>query len=132
MVALNDEMKDMIDNSVSYIATVDHEGNPDIGPKMSMHVIDDTHIGYYERTAGQHYRNLQDNGRLIVMVVNPKEKKGYRFHGEVTLHQNDDVHEAAIAYADEHDIKHPVAVPVMKITGIDNLAPGPGAGKPIA
>ena len=131
MAKLTDEMKHMIDDGVAFIATVDHDGNPDIGPKMSIHVVDDNHIGYYERTAGQHYRNITDNGRLIVMVVDTAKKVGFRFHGPVPLHNDDDVFNKAVAFADEHGTKHPVTVPIMEITRIDSLAPGANAGKPI-
>lgn len=132
MVTLTQEMKNLFAKDLAYVATVDHDGNPDIGPKMSMQVMDDSHLMYYERTAGQTLRNLEDNGKLVVVIVDYPTKTGYRFHGPVTLHKDDEIHAAAIAYADEHGLKHPAVVPVMEITRIDNLAPGATAGKPIA
>ena len=48
MVAMTDDMKSMIANNLCYIATVDENGYPDIGPKISMQVKDDSHLFYYE------------------------------------------------------------------------------------
>lgn len=38
MAKLNQAMKDMIAGELSYISTVDADGNPDVGPKISMRV----------------------------------------------------------------------------------------------
>jgi len=123
MAVLTEEMKDLLRNQLAYVATVSDEGIPDIGPKMSLYAMDDSHLAYYERTAGQTYRNLRANGRLVVCVVDYAHKKGYRFRGTVVLHENDQIHADALAYADEHGLKHPAVVPVMTITQIEDLAP---------
>lgn len=60
MATLTADMKTFIENNLAWITTVDKDGNLDLGPKMSMFVLDDNHLAYHERTAGQHYRNLQD------------------------------------------------------------------------
>lgn len=86
MATLTADMKTFIENNLAWITTVDKDGNLDLGPKMSMFVLDDNHLAYHERTAGQHYRNLQDGSPLVVAVANLAEKKGYRFRGTVTLH----------------------------------------------
>lgn len=63
MATLTADMKTFIENNLAWITTVDKDGNLDLGPKMSMFVLDDNHLAYHERTAGQHYRNLQDGTR---------------------------------------------------------------------
>ncbi len=94
MATLTADMKTFIENNLAWITTVDKDGNLDLGPKMSMFVLDDNHLAYHERTAGQHYRNLQDGSPLVVAVANLAEKKGYRFRGTVTLHTDDDIYDA--------------------------------------
>ena len=106
MATLTADMKTFIENNLAWITTVDKDGNLDLGPKMSMFVLDDNHLAYHERTAGQHYRNLQDGSPLVVAVANLAEKKGYRFRGTVTL-------------------------PVLEITEIQDLSSGATAGKTI-
>lgn len=130
MQKLTPGMKNLIGNNLGYVATVDENGDPDIGPKMSITVLDDSHLMYYERTARQTLHNLRENGKLVIAVADLKTKKGYRFHGPVTLHEgmDDPIFARAIKYADDHQLKHPAVVPVMEITRIDWLDAGPKAG----
>ena len=70
MAKLTEEMKDFISSNLAWVATIGKDGHVDLGPKMSTFVIDDTHIGYHERTAGQMYRNLLDGSELVIAVAN--------------------------------------------------------------
>ena len=81
MAKLTQAMKDMILGELSYISTVDADGNPDVGPKISMRVLDDEHLIYNEMTGGQTQANINDNGKAIVAVANAKALKGFRFGG---------------------------------------------------
>ncbi|WP_416354054.1 pyridoxamine 5'-phosphate oxidase family protein [Agrilactobacillus fermenti] len=129
MIKLTADMKQMLQENLAYIATVDAHGYPDIGPKISVYALDDQHIGYYERTGKQHYQNLQANGILIIAVANKVTMRGYRFHGETELHTDDHIFQDAVQFAQTHDLKRPLTVPVLRITRIDTLDAGPRAGE---
>ena len=88
MADLTDEMKEFLNSNLAWVATISKEGQVDLGPKMSMFIIDSNHIGYHERTAGQTYRNLLAGSDLVVAVANLEQKKGYRFRGNVVLHSD--------------------------------------------
>ncbi len=132
MITLTDDMKKMIAHNLAYVATVDDEGNPDIGPKMSVGVLDDTHLFFYERTARQTLRNMRANGKLVIAVANRATKKGYRFFGTLRLHKDDQIYADAIDFADKHGLKHPAVVPVLAVRRVDLLDAGPKAGTTIA
>lgn len=132
MIRLTEDMKQMIANNLAYVATVDNDGNPDIGPKMSVGVLDDTHLFFYERTARQTLRNMRANGKLVIAVANLESKKGYRFFGTLNLHKDDEIYADAITFADEHGLKHPAVVPVLAVRRVDLLDAGPKAGTTIA
>ena len=133
MATLTPEIKDFIaNNKPSWIATVSKDGKLDIGPKMSMFVLDDNHIAYRERTAGQHYQNLKDGSDLVVAFANLAEKKGYRFRGNVVLHDDDDVYNAEVKKAEAEGSKKPAVVPVLEVTEIQDLSAGPKAGSTIS
>lgn len=132
MAALTEEMKAFIADNLAWITTISKDGELDLGPKMSMFVLDDNHLAYHERTAGQHYRNLVDGSPLVVAYANLAEKKGYRFRGTVTLHTDDDIYEAQIKVAEEKGTKKPAAVPVLEITEIQDLSAGAKAGTTIS
>ena len=65
MADLTDEMKEFLNSNLAWVATISKEGQIDLGPKMSTFIIDSSHIGYHERTAGQTYRNLLDGSDLV-------------------------------------------------------------------
>lgn len=132
MATLTEEMKEFIANNLAWITTISKEGQLDLGPKMSMFVLDDDHLAYHERTAGQHYRNLVDGSPLVVAFANLQEKKGYRFRGNVTLHKDDDIYEAQVKVAEENGTKVPAVIPVLEITEIQDLSAGAKAGTTIS
>ena len=132
MAQLTQEMKDFIKDNPAWVATVSQDGMPDLGPKMSMFVLDDGHLAYHERTAGQTYHNLENGSPLVVAFVNFEQKKGYRFRGEVVLHTDDDIYDEQVRLANERGTKVPACVPVMTIDTIEDLSAGAHAGKTIA
>ena len=79
MADLTDEMKGFLNSNLAWVATISKEGQVDLGPKMSMFIIDNNHIGYHERTAGQTYRNLLDGSDLVVAVANHRTEEGIPF-----------------------------------------------------
>lgn len=131
MANLTTEMKEFINDNLAWVATISKDGHVDLGPKMSVFVIDDNHIGYHERTAGQMYRNLLDGSELVIAVANLEQRKGYRFRGNVTLHSDDAIYEEQVAVADSKGTKKPMTIPVLEVTEIQDLTPGATAGKTI-
>ncbi|PJM80091.1 pyridoxamine 5'-phosphate oxidase family protein [Bifidobacterium scaligerum] len=131
MAVITPEIKEFVANNLGFVSTISQDGELDLGPKMSLFVLDDTHIAYHERTAGQTYENLKNGSPLVVAFANLEKKQGYRFRGTVTLHTDDDIYEAQVKVAEEKGTKKPAVIPVLEVTEIQNLASGPNAGKTI-
>lgn len=132
MAKLTDEMKDFLAHNLCWITTISKDGTLNLGPKMSMFVLDDEHLAYHERTAGQHFANLSDGSDLVVACVNFEQKKGYRFRGNVVLHKDDEIYQTQVHNAEENGTKVPAVVPVLQITTIEDLSAGAKAGTTIA
>ncbi|KFI86370.1 MULTISPECIES: pyridoxamine 5'-phosphate oxidase family protein [Bifidobacterium] len=131
MAVITPEIKEFVANNLGFVSTISKDGELDLGPKMSLFVLDDTHIAYHERTAGQTYENLKNGSPLVVAFANLEKKQGYRFRGNVTLHVDDDIYDAQVKIAEEKGTKKPAVIPVLEVTEIQNLASGPNAGKTI-
>ncbi|KAB7787983.1 MULTISPECIES: pyridoxamine 5'-phosphate oxidase family protein [Bifidobacterium] len=131
MAVITPEIKEFVANNLGFVSTISKDGELDLGPKMSLFVLDDTHIAYHERTAGQTYENLKNGSPLVIAFANLEKKQGYRFRGTVTLHSDDDIYEAQVKVAEEKGTKKPAVIPVLEVTEIQNLASGPNAGKTI-
>lgn len=123
---LTDEMKDLIKVQLAYIATVDEQGNPNIGPKRTMRVLDDTHLIFCENTNGQHHANIKANGKISVAFVDREANKGFRFTGKATSYTD----QAKMDLAKELVGTAPKAAAVIiDIEKMYTLDSGPLAGK---
>ncbi|GAF41606.1 pyridoxamine 5-phosphate oxidase-related FMN-binding protein [Agrilactobacillus composti DSM 18527 = JCM 14202] len=132
MANLTDAMKAMIGGNLAYIATVNEDGQPDVGPKMSMRVLDDNHLIYNEMTGRQTMHNIANNGKAIVAVANKAELKGFRFAGPAKLYTDGPYFEQAQAFGTANKLPAPKAAGVITIEKIYILDPGPHAGELIA
>ncbi len=91
-VELTQDMKDLLGAQLAFLSTADEDGEPQVGPKGSMRVFDDSHLIYNEFTGKQALRNLQDTGgRVAVAVVDREKLHGYRFEGIAHPHKDDDI-----------------------------------------
>lgn len=61
MAKLTTEIKAMFEKQLAFIATVNKNGTPNIGPKGSMFVFSDETLAYSEGTGENTFRNLQEN-----------------------------------------------------------------------
>lgn len=81
MAKLTDEMKDLVANQQCFVATASADGMPNVGPKRSTRVLDDENLFFAEITGKLTYRNLKDNSKVVVAVVDRDRMLGFRFVG---------------------------------------------------
>ena len=131
MIALTDQMREMIDNALAtgspcILATAAADGEPDIGYKGSMMVFDNESLAYWERTRRQHLKNVQENSRVVVLFRDPKTRVNFRFHGVATVHQDGAIREQVMSRTVKDEIdKDPErkgAAVVIRVSKVTNLA----------
>lgn len=133
MAELTQDMKDMLGSQLSFLSTTDGNNNPQVGPKGTMRLLDDSHLLYDEHTGKQAWKNVQVNSKVAVAVVDHEHFKGYRFEGTAEIHQDDDIFRGAQKYAaDSGHLPQPIAAIVVKVERIYKLDAGPHAGDLIA
>lgn len=81
MTKLTPPMKELIAAQQCFVATVNEDGTPNLGPKRSTRVLDDEHLSFAEATGGLTWANLQRGSKVAIAVVEPGEMKGFRFVG---------------------------------------------------
>ncbi|MGT2933705.1 pyridoxamine 5'-phosphate oxidase family protein [Streptococcus catagoni] len=127
---ITEEMKELITRELAVVATVDHLGNPNIGPKRSMRYYDDKTLIFNENTGGQTMENIQDNGKIEVAFIDRQALKGYRFMGRAELKNSGPIYQEAKLWA-QGKMNEPKAVGIVHIERIFNLQSGANAGKEI-
>lgn len=125
MAKLTDEMKELMSSQLAYIATVSAEGMPNVGPKRTMRIYDDSTLIFNENTGGQTLYNLRFNKRASVAYVNWQKLDGYRFVGKAEILTEGKVFDEATEWAKG---KAPKAAVLIHIEEIHTLKSGPTAG----
>ncbi len=131
MAKLTQEMKDLIAAQQCFVATVNADGTPNVGPKRSTRVIDDEHIAYNEATAKQTWSNVNKGSKVAIAVVDREKLRGFRFMGTPEIVTSGKLYEDAASLAQKVGRPAPKAVINIRIEKIFNLSV-PGAGEQIA
>lgn len=116
--SLTAEQKQFFNETMDFLSTSGVDGKPQIGPKGSLHVLDDDHLVYFEYTYGQAFENVKANPKVAVAGWDPKNHLSFRVNGTAELHKDDDLANELLAGS-----QHPEAtVVVIKIEEIYALA----------
>ena len=79
---LGDQIRDfLIRQRLGFVATVSPDGSPNVSPKGTIFVWDQSTLIFADIRSPQTVTNLQTNPRLEINVVDPILRRGYRFRG---------------------------------------------------
>ncbi|PKP10417.1 MAG: pyridoxamine 5'-phosphate oxidase [Bacteroidetes bacterium HGW-Bacteroidetes-4] len=132
MIQLTPEMKAMIAAHQCFHATVSKDGIPNLAPKRSTRVLDDSTLVFNEGVGGTTYRNILDGSKVAVAVVNREVMDGYRFIGTPEVVTEGELYEKSAELSVKAGMPKPKAVIKVHINEIHSLKPGPLAGKKIS
>ncbi len=95
-IQLTDDMKAVIASArLCFAATVSPDGRPNLSPKGTIRVWDDGHLFFLDIASPGTRRNLRHNPWIELNVVDQLSRRGYRFLGRATLHEDDEVYRTA-------------------------------------
>lgn len=132
MPELTQAMKDMIGSQQCFIGTVSKDGLPNVAPKRSTRVLDDSTLIFTEGTGGTTYQNILDGSKVAVAVVDREALDGYRFVCRAEFQNDGELYEQAKELSLKTVGRAPFGVVLLHVEEIHSLKPGPGAGKRIA
>jgi predicted pyridoxine 5'-phosphate oxidase superfamily flavin-nucleotide-binding protein len=129
MKTLTDAMQDMLANQTPIQATVTEGSIPNLGPKRSLRVYDDTTLIFNENTGGQTLKNMQNGSKIAVAVIDREKLDGYRFLGTPEIFSDGALFENAVEFASKNGMKTPKFAVLVHIDEIYSLRSGGDAGK---
>jgi uncharacterized protein len=104
MFRLSDEMKQFVlEQRLGYHATVCPDGTPNLLHKGTTSVYDDEHLFFADIRSPQTSANLRVNPAIDVNVVDVFARRGYRFRGTATIHEDDEVYERGLELLRQRD-----------------------------
>jgi hypothetical protein len=99
MATLTDDMRRVLDEQqLGFIATVCPDGTPNLSPKGTTAVWDDEHLVFADICSPGTMANLRHNPVLEINVVDTLSRKGYRFKGTATIHDQGPQFEALLEF----------------------------------
>ncbi len=129
MAALTEHMKELVKSGRCLVATASKDGWPNIGPKGSVVVVDDSTLAFGEVTGKQTYANLQENPKVAIAVMDYEQRVGYRFVGTVELETGGELYEKFAQRFAEMKLPRPAAAVKVKVEAIYDLSPKNPGGK---
>jgi predicted pyridoxine 5'-phosphate oxidase superfamily flavin-nucleotide-binding protein len=83
----------VLEQRLGFAATVCPDGTPNLSPKGTTTVWDDSHLVFADIRSPNTVQNLRENPSIEINVVDPIVRKGYRFKGKAELHTGGEVYE---------------------------------------
>lgn len=107
---------------LGYVATVSADGTPNVSPKGSLTVLDENNLVFADVDSPRTIRNLEQNARTEVNVVDPLSRRGFRFRGTAkVIHTGTEYWKVLEMYRDEGaDVRRIRAVVLI---GVEHAAP---------
>jgi len=129
MAKLTHEMKAIFEKQLAVIATASKDGTPNVGPKGSMYVVDDETLAYSEGTGQKTLRNLKENPKVAVMVIDRDKADGYQVKGIAELLTSGDFFEKVARRQEERKRPRPKHVIKIRVEEVYSVKPGMTAKK---
>jgi predicted pyridoxine 5'-phosphate oxidase superfamily flavin-nucleotide-binding protein len=121
MTVIDDDMRAIIARSgIGYAATVTPDGRPNLSPKGSLAVWDETSLYFADIASPQTIANLRENPYIEVNFVDVIGRRGYRFKGTAEVHEEGPVFEKArevlaATHGPQYPCNHAVLIHVESI-----------------
>ena len=86
MITISEEIKNFVNSQkLGYVATVPNDGTPNLSPKGTIVVMNESTLVFADIRSPQTIQNLQNNPSVEINVVDPFQRLGYRFKGECKI-----------------------------------------------
>ncbi len=126
MPKLTQGMKDLIAAQKCFIATVNPDGTPNLGPKGSTRVLDDEHLAFNESSGKQTWTNLQNGSKVAIAVVDRDTHVGYRFVGTPEVFTSGELFDQTLAgrRSGMRPLRAVIRVKIEIIVSLSSATPG--------
>jgi predicted pyridoxine 5'-phosphate oxidase superfamily flavin-nucleotide-binding protein len=109
---------------LAYVATVCPDGTPNLSPKGTTAVWDDTHLVFAHIHSAGTVANIEaGNAAIEVNVVDPILRRGYRFKGIATVHRDGPEYDAGLRFYRHRSGLDPRRVEAIVIIEVQHVAP---------
>ena len=114
MIIITEEIKNFVNfQKLGYVATVSNDNTPNLSPKGTIMVLDESHLVFADIQSPKTIENLEHNPSIEINVVDPFSRRGYRFKGIAEIISSGDKFNNIISHYKETGIKNTIKCVVL-------------------
>ncbi len=134
MIRIPTHVQEFLPGKLAWVATVSHDGEPNVTPKGSLRLLDESHVLFADLFSLKTRQNLKESPKIAVTVVDAATAKGYQLKGTAEVLSSgelfDETYKAMKAVPkDLPPVRHVVRITVESVF---DQSVGAEAGKQIA
>jgi len=123
MAIITEEIKNFVNfQKLGYVATISADNTPNLSPKGTIMVLDESHLAFAHIHSPQTVENLKHNPSIEINVVDPFSRRGYRFKGIAEIISTGDKFDKIISHYKETGVKSSIetiiAVKIEKLSEV--------------
>tara|TARA_B100000029_G_C17438865_1_gene910716 strand:- start:594 stop:1034 length:441 start_codon:yes stop_codon:yes gene_type:complete len=110
MIEFDDEIRNFVNfQKLGYVATISADGTPNLSPKGTISILDDSRLVFANIRSPQTIQNLEKNPAIELNVINPFTRMGYRFKGIAKTISSGDDFQKILSYFEQNGIKSKIS-----------------------
>ena len=110
MTEFDDEIRNFVNfQKLGYVATVSSDGSPNLSPKGTIAILDDSRLVFANIRSPQTVENLTKNPSIEINVIDPFSRMGYRFKGIANILSDGDDFKKILDYFEKKGIKSKIS-----------------------
>ena len=123
MVIITEKIKNFVNfQKLGYVATISVDNTPNLSPKGTIVVLDESYLAFADIHSPQTVENLKHNPAIEINVVDPFSRRGYRFKGIAEIISTGDKFDKIISHYKETGVKSSIetiiAVKIEKLSEV--------------
>jgi len=123
MGIITEKIKNFVNfQKLGYVATISAENTPNLSPKRTIIVLDESNLAFADIHSPQTVENLKRNPAIEINIVDPFSRRGYRFKGIAEIISTGDKFDKIISHYKETGVKSSIktiiAVKIEKLSEV--------------
>ena len=110
MIEFDDEIRNFVNfQKLGYVATISSDGSPNLSPKGTIAILNDSRLVFANIRSPQTVENLTKNPSIEINVIDPFSRMGYRFKGIANILSEGDDFKKILDYFEKKGIKSKIS-----------------------
>ena len=110
MIEFDDEIRNFVNfQKLGYVATISSDGSPNLSPKGTIAILDDSRLVFANIRSPQTVENLTKNPSIEINIIDPFSRMGYRFKGMANILSDGDDFKKILDYFEKKGIKSKIS-----------------------